>query len=69
VIYLAPFILLAPIFLIFAGEKISARIRASREAAAAQARRDRINARIRSERNPAVRAAWRFIRDDHLEDA
>jgi hypothetical protein len=31
VTYLAPFILLAPIFLILAGEKISARIRDRRE--------------------------------------
>lgn len=30
-IYLAPFILLAPIFLILAGEEVSARIRARKE--------------------------------------
>lgn len=64
---LAPFILLAPIFLILAGERISQRVRDRQEAAAAQARREQFNQRIRTERDSARRAAWRMLRDDHLE--
>jgi len=62
VIYLAPFILIAPPFLLLFGERISNRIRARREAD----RNAWIDARIRTERNPARRTAWRMIRNDEL---
>lgn len=62
-IYLAPFVLVAPIFLLLAGERVSNRIRNRRQAS----REAWIDARIAAERDPARRAAWRTIRNDWLE--
>ena len=62
-IYLAPFVLIAPIFLLLAGERVSNRIRDRRQAA----REAWIDARSAAERDPARRAAWRMLRNDELE--
>lgn len=57
-IYLAPFVLIAPLFLLLFGARVSAWIRARQQTDP----NAWIDARIASERNPARRAAWRMIR-------
>jgi hypothetical protein len=62
VIYLAPFILLAPIFLILVGEKVSARIRARRESDPLAWIDERIRTR------PDQRSTWRLLKKTMQED-
>ncbi|MFG3660291.1 hypothetical protein [Streptomyces sp. NPDC047706] len=64
----AGLLITAAAFLLLFGEYIADRIDARRTAAAEQAWRDLVDARIRAERDPARRAAWRMIRNDRLGD-
>lgn len=64
-IYVAAILCAGTPFLLLAGERIADRIQAAR---AERPRKAWIDERIRTERNPARRAAWRMIRDNNLGD-
>jgi hypothetical protein len=65
VIYVLPVLGAGTPFLLLASTRISDRIQAAR---ADRARKAWIDERIRTERHPARRAAWRMIRNDNLGD-